>query len=64
MIVGHCQGEDYSNPANELCGQALNSFNNVRTLDVYYMVNVNFYTVYEMEVLLILLSMGSPWFQR
>ncbi|KAG0542700.1 hypothetical protein BDA96_02G127100 [Sorghum bicolor] len=28
-ISGHCQGEDYSNPANELCGQALNTFNDL-----------------------------------
>ena len=38
MILGHCHGEDYSNPANELCGQALNTFNDVRTLDVYLLL--------------------------
>lgn len=37
--MGHCHGEDdYSNPANELCGQALNTFNDVRTLDVYLLL--------------------------
>lgn len=45
MILGHCHGEDYSNPAKELCGQALKTFNDVRALDVYfhYVVNANFY---------------------
>ncbi|PWZ37204.1 Serine carboxypeptidase-like 2 [Zea mays] len=47
MILGHCHGEDYSNPAKELCGQALKTFNDVRALDVYfhYVVNANFYIV-------------------
>ncbi|KAL6615447.1 hypothetical protein ACP70R_037717 [Stipagrostis hirtigluma subsp. patula] len=29
MILGHCQGEDYTNPANAMCAQALNTFNNL-----------------------------------
>lgn len=29
MIMGHCEGEDYINPANALCAQALNTFNNL-----------------------------------
>ncbi|NP_001137115.1 serine carboxypeptidase 1 precursor [Zea mays] len=29
MILGHCHGEDYSNPAKELCGQALKTFNDL-----------------------------------
>ncbi|XP_066389815.1 serine carboxypeptidase-like 7 [Miscanthus floridulus] len=28
-ILGHCQGEDYTNPANMLCAQALDTFNNL-----------------------------------
>ncbi|TVU39499.1 hypothetical protein EJB05_12922, partial [Eragrostis curvula] len=28
-ILGHCQGEDYSNPSNALCAQALITFNNL-----------------------------------
>ncbi|KAL6615448.1 hypothetical protein ACP70R_037718 [Stipagrostis hirtigluma subsp. patula] len=28
-ISGHCQGEDYANPANALCAQALSTFNNL-----------------------------------
>ncbi|RLM86407.1 hypothetical protein C2845_PM04G09110 [Panicum miliaceum] len=27
-ISKHCQGEDYTNPANALCAQAMNTFNN------------------------------------
>ncbi|XP_035816482.1 serine carboxypeptidase 1 isoform X1 [Zea mays] len=28
-ILGHCQGEDYTSPANALCAQALDTFNNL-----------------------------------
>lgn len=28
-ILGHCQGEDYTNPTNALCAQALDTFNNL-----------------------------------
>ncbi|CAD6220173.1 unnamed protein product [Miscanthus lutarioriparius] len=28
-ILGNCQGEDYTNPANMLCAQALDTFNNL-----------------------------------
>ncbi|KAJ1288436.1 hypothetical protein BS78_02G088700 [Paspalum vaginatum] len=28
-ILGHCQGQDYYNPSNVLCAQAMNTFNNL-----------------------------------
>nr|CAB3452739.1 unnamed protein product [Digitaria exilis] len=28
-ILEHCQGEDYANPANVLCAQSMNTFNNL-----------------------------------
>uniref|UniRef100_A0A8I6WRQ3 Carboxypeptidase n=1 Tax=Hordeum vulgare subsp. vulgare TaxID=112509 RepID=A0A8I6WRQ3_HORVV len=28
-ILGHCQGEDYTNPTNTLCAQSLGTFNNL-----------------------------------
>jgi hypothetical protein len=30
MIMYQCRGEDYVNPENVLCGQALDKFNRVR----------------------------------
>lgn len=29
MIMKHCQGEDYNNPKNAICAQALDRFNKV-----------------------------------
>ncbi|KAF8690823.1 hypothetical protein HU200_041219 [Digitaria exilis] len=35
-ILWHCQGQDFFNPSNALCAQALNTFNNVRTAHNFF----------------------------
>ncbi|KAI4962917.1 hypothetical protein ZWY2020_024615 [Hordeum vulgare] len=35
-ILGHCQGEDYTNPTNTLCAQSLGTFNNSYTAYLTY----------------------------